>query len=224
MNESVIIIEKADMPTLYYFDLHGRGEPIRMLLTHAKVEFEDKRITNEEFAELRENGTLPSGQVPLWEDEGRFVNQTAAIMRLLGKQHGYYSMDPMEGYHADWAIDTLGDIFQPTFMGKYFLPAENVTEENITEVADKFGTWVKVLENKLKTMEGDFFGGKTMNVGDIMIFAFFCSAISNENVNCPALRDACAKKLEDTPNVAKWHDAMAHEMKDHLASRPARYI
>ena len=85
MNESVIIIEKADMPTLYYFDLYGRGEPIRMLLNHAKVEFEDKRITNEEFAELRENGTLPSGQVPLWEDEGRFVNQTAAIMRLLGK-------------------------------------------------------------------------------------------------------------------------------------------
>ena len=62
------------MPTLYYFDLYGRGEPIRMLLSHAKVEFEDRRLTNEEFAQMRENGSLPSGQVPLWEDDGRQVN------------------------------------------------------------------------------------------------------------------------------------------------------
>ena len=70
---------------LYYFDLYGRAEPIRMLLHHAKVDYEDKRITNEEFAALREDGSLPSGQVPLWEDGDRQVNQTTAIMRLIGK-------------------------------------------------------------------------------------------------------------------------------------------
>lgn len=42
-------------------------------------------------------------------------------MRLLGKQHGYYSLDPMEGYAADWAIDTLADVFKPEVAGKYFL-------------------------------------------------------------------------------------------------------
>jgi len=72
------VVEKANYlqrPKLYYFDLYGRGEPIRMLLNHARVDFEDKRLSNAEFAELRENGTLPSGQVPLWEDEeGRQVN------------------------------------------------------------------------------------------------------------------------------------------------------
>jgi len=212
------------MPKLIYFDLYGRGEPIRMLLNHAGVEFEDKRITNEEFTELRENGTLPSGQVPLWEDEGRQVNQTAAIMRLLGKQHGYYSMDPAEGYAADWAVDTLADVFQPAVAGKYFLPADQVTEEHIKEVADKFGPWLQVLDNRLSETDGDYFGGRKMNIGDICLFAFFCSTITNEHVNSPPLRDAIAVKLENLSNLTKWHDVMAHEMKDHLAARPARFL
>ena len=38
------------MPTLFYFDLYGRAEPMRMLLNHAGVQFDDKRISNEEFA------------------------------------------------------------------------------------------------------------------------------------------------------------------------------
>ena len=121
---------------LYYFDLYGRGEPIRMLLTHAKVDFVDNRISNEEFAQMREDGTLPSGQVPLWQDGDRKVNQTAAIMKLIGKQTGYYSMDPEEGYKADWAIDTLGDIFKPEVLGKFFTPADQITEDGIIETAN----------------------------------------------------------------------------------------
>ena len=60
---------------------------------------------------MRAAGTLPSGQVPLWEDEGKHASQTTAILRLLGKQHGYYSMDPMEGFNADWAVETGADLF-----------------------------------------------------------------------------------------------------------------
>ncbi len=81
-----------------------------------------------------------------------------------------------------------------------------------------------VLENRLKSMEGDFFGRNKMCIGDIIVFSFFCSCITNEHVNCPDLRDACSTKLEDAENVQKWHDAMAHEMKDHLANRPAHIL
>ena len=58
-----------------------------------------------------------------------------------------------------------------------------------------------VLENRLKSMEGDFFGRNKMCIGDIIVFSFFCSCITNEHVNCPDLRDACATKLEDAENV-----------------------
>ena len=81
-----------------------------------------------------------------------------------------------------------------------------------------------MIEKRLQGLEGDFFGGKKMCIGDIAIFAFFCSAISNEHVNCPALRDACSAKLESAENVQAWHDAMVHEMKDYLATRPPRFV
>ena len=41
------------MPTLYYFDLYGRGEPMRMLLSHAGVQYEDKRLTSEQFMAMK---------------------------------------------------------------------------------------------------------------------------------------------------------------------------
>jgi hypothetical protein len=34
---------------LYYFECHGRAEPIRMLLTYAKIPFEDVQYTFEEW-------------------------------------------------------------------------------------------------------------------------------------------------------------------------------
>ena len=35
------------MSKLIYFGLYGRGEKLRILLSHAKVEFEDERISGE---------------------------------------------------------------------------------------------------------------------------------------------------------------------------------
>ena len=38
---------------LYYFDMYGRAEPIRALLHHAKVEFEDVRLPFDEFKAMK---------------------------------------------------------------------------------------------------------------------------------------------------------------------------
>ena len=40
-------IKKPSKLKMVYFDAYGRGEPIRILLGHAKVPFEDERLTFE---------------------------------------------------------------------------------------------------------------------------------------------------------------------------------
>ena len=49
------------MPQLLYFDVYGKAEPIRMLLNHAKIAFEDVRLTQDQFKEKKAAGEFPSG-------------------------------------------------------------------------------------------------------------------------------------------------------------------
>ena len=50
------------MPTkLYYFDGYGRAEPIRLLLWFIEEEYEDVRLTGEEFGKLKAEGKFEFG-------------------------------------------------------------------------------------------------------------------------------------------------------------------
>lgn len=75
---------------LYYFDIYGRAESIRFLLSHAKVEYENVNA-GPIMADLKESGKLEFGQVPMLEtaDGHRYV-QSWAILRYLGRTYGYY--------------------------------------------------------------------------------------------------------------------------------------
>ena len=47
-------MEDSQKLKLYYFDIFGRAEPIRILLDHAKVPFEDIKFSFAEFPALKE--------------------------------------------------------------------------------------------------------------------------------------------------------------------------
>ena len=65
---------------VYYFDLYGRAEAIRMMLSKAGVEFEDVRMTGEEFNDLKASGKFEYSQVPMLElEDGTCLTQTNAI-------------------------------------------------------------------------------------------------------------------------------------------------
>jgi len=37
--------------------------------------------------------TMPGGQMPVWEENGKMMNESAALLRYFGKKYGYYPTD-----------------------------------------------------------------------------------------------------------------------------------
>merc|ERR1740139_1808040 len=99
---------------LTYFNLYGKVEAIRMLLHHSKTEYENCHVSGESFQALKQSGYLPNGQVPVFEIEGKVMNQSQPILRYLGAIKGYYnSQDADAAYEADWVLATIDERVAP---------------------------------------------------------------------------------------------------------------
>ncbi|CAK1587227.1 unnamed protein product [Parnassius mnemosyne] len=92
----------------YYFNLKALGESCRLLLAYAGEEFEDKRISMEEWAELKPK--TPFGQMPILEIDGKQYAQSNAICRYLGHKYGLAGSNIEEDLIIDQNVDFLHDI------------------------------------------------------------------------------------------------------------------
>lgn len=100
---------------LYYFDLPGKGEPIRLACSYGNLPFSDIRVNGEQFQEMKSLGELPYGQLPVIEvAPGKFVGQSAAILRFVGKHTGLY---PTDDHVTAAVIDSLLDQEVDMFTG-----------------------------------------------------------------------------------------------------------
>ena len=88
---------------LCYFDMNGLSDAIRNMLRHANFQYEDERLSLEEFAAKKASGELSS--LPAWIEDGFTTTQSNAILRSLAIRLGYYHEDPM----ITWNIDSLMD-------------------------------------------------------------------------------------------------------------------
>ncbi|CAJ1395887.1 unnamed protein product [Effrenium voratum] len=115
----------ASQPSLklYYFNITGKGEAIRLFCAYAGLELEDYRFADrEEFTALKADGTLPYGQVPLLEvDKTTRIPQSAAILRYLAKIAGgdLYPSDPIQAARVDAALDQEADAFVGPTVASY---------------------------------------------------------------------------------------------------------
>nr|XP_022903520.1 glutathione S-transferase-like [Onthophagus taurus] len=147
---------------LTYFDVPALGEPIRLLLAYIGDEFENVTISMYKWAEYKQ--LFPFGQVPVYEENGKIVNQSVAIMRYLGKKCGLVGNDDWENLEIDSIGDTIKDLqhkfvcvhfeksaasqkrLKETFYNEtvpYYLERfEKIANENGGHLAIKRLTWV----------------------------------------------------------------------------------
>ena len=68
----------------YFAGVYGRGESIRMLLAHKKVQYEKDDMDFPTFGARKAAGEFICGQVPVWWQDGKQYNESKAILRFIG--------------------------------------------------------------------------------------------------------------------------------------------
>ncbi|VDO72076.1 unnamed protein product [Haemonchus placei] len=94
---------------LTYFDGRGPAETGLFLFVVAGEDFEDVRVTFDDWPKLKED--MPFGQLPVLDIDGKQLCQSFAIVRYLAKQFCYAGKNAWE---EAW-VDSIGDQFKDFF-------------------------------------------------------------------------------------------------------------
>ena len=73
----------ASNPTIYYFDVKARAEPLKIALSAKGVTYNYEVVKPEQVKNLDE---FPFGQAPRYKDDSVDLVQTNAILRHIGRR------------------------------------------------------------------------------------------------------------------------------------------
>jgi glutathione S-transferase len=198
-----------------------------MALVHSKTDFDDNRVSGESWAAFKTSGKCNNGQIPVLEVGGRFLNQSDAILRLVGTQTGAYdTSDPFAMWAADAVIATFDDFAKSapkTAAGRPLYQSmfgdSPIADEDV----------VKMVEHRVKLwaamqvlLDGKtFFGGDKPSIADFWCAAAVFSWERNTKGKSSQAHvyAAYAKALEGNASISVWADRMGVELADHLDAR-----
>lgn len=153
---------------LTYFDFDGgRGEPIRIALHAAGIEFEDHRITFPEFGEMKSQWRFKA--VPVFEIDGAEVTQSNAICRYVGKMSGLYPADDLQALYCDEAMEALEDLIH-AIVRTFGLEGDALKDARKKLVDGWMSVFLKGLDELLKRGGGKYFAGGALSVADLKVF------------------------------------------------------
>ena len=166
---------------LYYFDIFGKADAIRMTLDAAKVPFEDVRINHEQLATMKEAGKLEFGQVPALEVGGHMYTQSMSIVRMLGKQYGFYTDDAVTGWEIDSAIDACQDIQNAYYKFSFESDAERKKAGQEAFLKTQFPAWTAVMDKRIASNTSPhYIVGNKITIADFVVGSWVYGAALNE--------------------------------------------
>ena len=121
----------VDKIKLEYFGPYGRADPIRFLLYHAEVNFDDVAISFEEWGERKASGR--GGEfncLPIVTVGDKEMGQTNAVLRSLGTKYGCYDPnDHLSVYYTDVILDVYADMFDACVPILFFMNDKSEEEK-----------------------------------------------------------------------------------------------
>lgn len=198
---------------LTYFDVDGgRAESIRICFHAAGIEFEDIRISFEDFGKLRES--FPFNCVPVLEIDGQVVSQSNALSRYVGKKAGLYPEDEMQALYCDEVLGAAEDL--TNHVGRTIgLEGEAQKQAREQLIAGWLTVFLKGLEGLLQRGGGEYFADGRLTVADLKVFSltgWLCSGMLEHlpagliNELAPGLVKHM-KRVHGHPIVQAWYEA-----------------
>ncbi|XP_026313612.1 glutathione S-transferase-like [Hyposmocoma kahamanoa] len=144
---------------LYYFNFNGFGEAIRYILHYSGQKFEDIRYERKDWPIMEVKDKLPYGQMPLYEEGDRSLNQSMAIARYLASKTGLIPSDPWDQAVLDAIVLDIYDFSNKIKM--WFMEQDPGKKEALKKeyVDDNVEFYFSRFEKHLKNNNGHF-GGK----------------------------------------------------------------
>lgn len=153
---------------LTYFDFDGgRGEPIRIAFHAAGIEFEDNRISFEEFQKTRQQFRFTC--LPVLEIDGAAITQSNAINRYVGKMANLYPNDDLQALYCDEVMDALEDLLHQ-IVKTFGLQGEELKQARKKLVDGWLTVFIKGLDELLARGGGKYFADDCLTMADLKVF------------------------------------------------------
>lgn len=188
---------------LTYFGVRARGETARCLFALAGQEYEDNRISLEQWPEFKPK--TPMGLLPLLEVDGTTICQSNTINRFLAREFGFAGNSSLEQAQIDSVMESVEDSCEGMLQIFFATPeVKAAMQQKHTE--QKLLPVLKNLERMLGSKQ--YFVGDKLTVADVhatclldaTILAGGDSTLWDNYTGLKALHDrVCANK-----NIAAW--------------------
>jgi len=189
---------------LTYFNITGRAEPIRFLLAYLNVDYEDNRFEREQWPSIKP--TMPFGQVPVLEIDGKVVNQSVAISRYLAKKAGLTGNNEWETLLIDVAIDNIYEMRQEIIKYNYEQNAEIKSKMYDSLINETIPFYVDRFEKNVSDNNGYFLNGKLSwpDLYFVSILDYLYSIIKVDLIVGRPYLTALKQKVLDIPQIKSW--------------------
>ena len=211
-----------DKPTLVYFNILGRGEPIRMTFAACGVEYDEESVPYGDMKGQAGSADWPFGQAPVLRTQGSTLTQMTAIMRYVAARFKPELLGTTleERATVDALLEGIDDLYlkyidcvytdqlsppaRDALWAKHFNP--------MTAAERNGGGHLRFIDGFLERSGGPFLLGSAPSIADLFLF-FALEAFS---------RDVCFgnRPAQIYPRLAIFQEAVADldGLKERLAS------
>ena len=193
----------AGKPTLVYFNVQARAQSARYALHAAGVDFEDKRITGDEWKDAKANNTYKSPFLPvLILEDGTHLNQSVAVLNYICHQHGFAPKDAMAEYEKSYFFAVLDDYLKADGSMKALFNADADDEVNAKTIECITNLLIKPLEERCSDGR-KFISGESPTSADFRFLTLVTAVIANPNGKNEKVRDATTAAFGEATNLTR---------------------